>query len=232
MSLGSALLLTGLGCVGQGFEMPSSEKETLVDISHTLTLDSTTALGPHRLLSKVERSDLVGTQAESLELVFHDWENLRATWGRNGRPVRRTQIHEGRVFGGPVDSMRAFPDAGTHLGELRSTWDLYTRALEPFAERLDYQYVETVEIEGRTAWRYTLGLTPGTDPKRGLAPRSLSGHVTLDKATAVRLDVALEGTLWDPEVDSERRLSIAIHRDEIGVLSDLQGPAPSEVRLK
>lgn len=230
MSLGGSLLLSTLGCIGQGLELPASEKEELVEVSHTLTLDSTTQLGPHRLLARVERSDLVGSQAESLEFIFHDWENLRATWGRNGKPVRRTQFHEGSVYGGPVDSMRLFGDGGTHRGELRSTWDLYTRALEPFAERLVYTYDETVEIEGRTGWRYALSLAPADDPKRGLAPRSLSGHVTLDKSTAVRLDVDLKGVLWDPEVDAERTVQVRIQRTEIGVLGDLPGPAPSETR--
>lgn len=219
-----------LGCFGQGFELPANEKELLAETSHTLNLESLDALGPHRALIQATRSDAVGEQSEALELLWGGWDNFQATWARNGKPTRRTLVLGHQVWAGKLDSMRLFPDPALYVGELGSSWDAYTRVLAPFAERIVLDYQETVLVEGRTAWVYALSMAPGEDPKRGLVPKHLSGTVTLDQSTAVRLAAEIQGTLWDPQLDSDRLVTVTIARSEIGVPPDLAEPAPSTRR--
>ncbi|MFT5582994.1 MAG: hypothetical protein ACI9VR_000571 [Cognaticolwellia sp.] len=220
----------GLGCFGQGIELPANEKELLAETSHTLTLESLDSLGPHRALIQATRSDAIGEQSEGLELIWGGWDSFQATWARNGKPTRRTLVLGGQAWVGKLDSMKQWPDTSLYIGELGSSWDAYTRVLAPFAERFVLDYRETVEHEGRTAWVYQVSLAPGTDPKRGLAPKDLSGTVTLDKATAVRLKAEIQGRLWDPQLDCERLVTVNISRSEIGVPPDLAEPAPSAQR--
>ena len=228
--LGLGLGCFGLGCSGQGIELGANEKELLAEISHTLTLESLDALGPHRALIQATRSDTIGMQSEGLELIWGGWDKLQATWARNGKPTRRTLVLGDQVWAGKLDRLKQWPDSSLYTGELGSSWDAYTRVLAPFAERLVLDYQETVEHEGRSAWVYQVSLAPAADPKRGLVPKALSGTVTLDKSTAVRLHAELQGSLWDPQLDCERLVTVNISRSEIGVPPDLAAPAPSTQR--
>lgn len=230
LSFGGAWLGLGLGCFGQGLELPANEKELLAETSHTLTLQSLDALGPHRALIQATRSDAIGDQSEALELLWGGWDSFQATWARNGKPTRRTLVLYDQVWAGKLNRMKEWPDTSLYIGELGSSWDAYTRVLSPFAERIVLDYSETIEHEGRTAWVYQVSLAPGADPKRGLVPKSLSGTVTLDKATAVRLNTEIQGSLWDAQLDSERLVTVNISRSEIGVPPDLAPPAPSSQR--
>lgn len=219
-----------LGCFGQGLELPADEKELLAETSHTLTLASLDALGPHHAVIQATRSDALGEQSEGLDLQWGGFDTFQATWARNGSPTQRVQVDRGEVWAGKLDSMRQWPDPGLYVGQLGSSWDAYTRVLAPFAERMVLDYLETVEVEGRTAWVYELRLKEGPEPKRGLVPRELTGQVTLDKATAVRLHAEIQGVLWDPQLDSERRVGVSVQRSEIGTPVQLRAPAPSTQR--
>ena len=172
----------------------------------------------------------LAVEAASEAVVRGGWDNLQATWARNGKPTRRTLVLGSQVWAGKLDRLKQWPDASLYTGELGSSWDAYTRVLAPFAERLILTYQETVEHEGRSAWVYQASLAPAADPKRGLVPRALSGTVTLDKATAVRLHAEVQGSLWDPELDCERLVTVNISRSEIGIPPDLAAPAPSTQR--
>lgn len=228
--LSLAWLTLAMGCFGQGLELPANDKELLAETSHTLTLESLNALGPHRALIQATRSDAIGEQSEALELIWGGWDDFQATWARNGKPTRRSLVIGGEVWAGKLDSMKQWPDPALYVGELGSSWDAYTRVLAPFAERMVLDYQETVQHEGRSAWVYQVSLAPGADPKRGLVPKSLSGSVTLDQATAVRLKAEIQGILWDEQVASERTVTVNIARSEIGVPPDLAPPAPSSQR--
>lgn len=219
-----------LGCFGQGLELPANEKELLAETSHTLTLASLDALGPHHAVIQATRSDALGQQSEALDLQWGSFEAFQATWARNGKPTQRVLVDGGQVWAGKLDSMRQWPDPGLYVGQLGSSWDAYTRVLAPFAERMVLSYEETVQVEGRTAWVYSLSLAPGTDPKRGMVPKTLNGTVTLDQATAVRLSAEVQGVLWDPQLDSERLVGVSIQRSEIGTPVQLRAPAPSTQR--
>lgn len=218
------LTLFGAAC-----ERGPAPEELLVTASRRVTLGTLASIGPHRGVTTITRRyvDAPTSASETMELRWGDWDNLQLTRARDGKLRSELRIIEGVAWlaqGAGRFSRRS--DAEMFRVELRTTWSGWEQALAPFAGRVILEAPRDAVVEGRPATTYDLrmGSAEGA-AKKGTEPIELSGTVTLDQATAIRLLAQVEGRYRElGRVSRERVVELEITRGEFGSPPALETP--------
>jgi hypothetical protein len=219
------LLLPILGCSG---ELP--EEEQLAQASTTVTWDSAAALGPHRYEATVERREF-STTTEQLEVRWGDWDSFELVRRHDGRLSTRMVMIAGEAFKGTDKKLARVEDPDLVRHQVRTTWNVWSEALDPFRYAILLQHSGEGVVEGRPVETYTVTLDPtATTPPGRHQPVSLSGSIQLDGSTAVPLLARAEGVFTDTN-QVERGVSVRLSRSEIGVVPDIQ-KKPGKSRKK
>lgn len=226
------LALWALGCSGPSQEAPTM---TLERASEEVSFGTISSLGPHRLETSVIRRVLPASGAaeplsetdEQIILAWQDWDNFQYQRLRDGTLVTDNLVVKGNFWErGPSGRKVRGGDPEPVRADLRLAWDVWGASLAPFLDDLVYERVEEGIIEGRAARRFKLDLKPAPTPSRsGLRPVSLSGHVWLDQATAVRLLAEVQGR-WARSGDEGHVQEVVLYlvRSRIGEPQALRAP--------
>lgn len=209
-----SLLTILLACNGE----PPPE-EQLAAASTTVTWDSAASLGPHRYEAVVDRRTF-SESTELLELRWGDWDNFELSRRHDGRLAERMVMIDGRAWKGTT-KLNEVDDAELARHQVRTTWNVWSEALDPFRYVMRLDHSGEGVVEGRPVETYTLSIDPerSTPPGRH-QPVSLSGSVQLDGATAVPLLAQAEGIYAD-STGEERSVQVRVTRSEIGVVPDI-----------
>ena len=79
-------------------------------------------------------------------------------------------------------------DAEPHRVQLRSSWNTWEQYIGSYEDLLLWEFLGESEQEGRKVNRYNISLDPQkSPPKKNLSVKTLSGSVSIDQATAVRI---------------------------------------------
>ncbi len=211
----SSLLLL-LACSGE-----PPEEEQLAAASTTVTWDSAAALGPHLYEATVERRQF-STTTEALVVRWGDWDSFELARRHDGRLSTRMVMLDGEAFKGSGKELRAVEDPDLVRHQVRTTWNVWSEALDPFSYVIRLQHTGEGVVEGRPVQTYSVGLDPtATTPESKHQPVSLSGSVQLDGATAVPLLAQAEGVYLD-STGAERGVTVRVSRSEIGVVPEIR----------
>jgi len=210
-----------------------AEPDPLLVASESVTFESVTRLGPHRMESVLtwDRGEgRGGRTTEILELLWGDWDNFQVRRLRGDRLASEIRVVQGVAYSrSGKGRFREASDAELYRVQLAGTWSYWDRALEPFRGRLRSSYDQKEEMEGREARRFVIALTHSQEESRHThQPRTLVGQVLLDESTAVRLKARLEGTYLESG-DKERpvQVSLELQRADFGAFPDLAPPPRS-----
>ncbi|MCB9760439.1 MAG: hypothetical protein H6739_11425 [Alphaproteobacteria bacterium] len=213
-----------------GCDRGPSPEALLIEGSRTVTMDSAAMLGPHRYEATTVRqwADETRGSSETFELDWGDWDHFATRRLRDGRLRAELRVIDGVAYVRQGDRFTRYDDAELHRGELRSTWSTWEQAMAPFAARLQLTEPEDAVVEGRPATRYRVSLAEGDAPDGDQRPLSLSGTVTLDQATAVRLLAEIEGRYEEPggrrSPPREREVRFSMTRSGFGTPPTLETP--------
>jgi len=219
------MILILLACSGP-LEPP--EEEQLASISYQVNWESVSRLGPHRLEMTATLEDDIDLHTESFSVLWGSWDEFQVIRARNGRITQDL-----RVIGGTAwrsvdgESYRRHDDAEIYRADLSTTWNEWDRLLEPFLGGLQLEPDRETVVEGRPAQRYIVGLDPEYEAagRRADIPTSLSGHVTLDRATGVRLLGEVSGEyLQRGEADAPASVTVSLLRSGIGEMPEIPVP--------
>jgi len=225
-------LLGVFGLTACGGE-PGVEVDAFLEASESVTFDTVTELGPHRLESVLSWERGVrrgGVSTETLELLWGDWDNFQVRRIRDGRMASEVRVVRGVAYSRSGSGrFRKANDAELYRVQLAGTWSYWERALEPFMGRVEAVRGEDAVVEGRAAYRYSIGLgplVPEMERRRAHIPQALEGALVLDSALALRLSAELQGTYWESG-DEERPVDVrlTVQRSDLGGFPDLKVPS-------
>jgi len=235
-----ALIALLIGCRGCQEESP---EPSLAEVSEEIQFAAIDQLGPHHLLSTIERTDardgeLLSETTESVEIRWQDWDHFEIRRVVDGRLVSATRVSDGRawVLRGNDDLWRRRDDAEPYRVQLRQTWNTWDQALELFGERVVLTEAGEAVVESRPARKFAVSLSPplqvGPRRARRLAqdgqPVELGGWLWLDEATAVRLKAEVSGV--HEQGARRREVALNLTRGAIGQWQEVSPPSPDEVR--
>jgi len=227
-----AVSCSAVACAGDA--VPEAPPLTLAEASEQVTFASTEMLGPHRFLATSTRVESrydseLSRHEETIEVRWQDWDNFRYERSVDGRSVEAVVVSGGRGWTQRGRSWSSVADAELYRTQLRMTWNAWDQGTRSFGERLALSASEADTVEGRPARRYTVSLAeatvadaPGPRTQGKMDPRSLSGVLWVDEATAVRLMAQLDGVLSRDGYTQELRLQLA--RTEVGVTQEIEPP--------
>ena len=207
-----------------------SQEEKLAEASTKVIFASVEPLGSHIFRSKVRRKEFreekeVSSHDEIVEITWKDWDNFQYLRTIDTKEVSSLIVHDHipwlRSYQKP---WKKYEDAEPYRLQLRSAWNTWEQYLGTYEQQLSWRVLETTEREGRPVTRYEITLdTEKLSKKRNLNLSSLSGSVSVDTATAVRLYTELEMVLSSDNYKKE--ISIQLQRSNIG--QDLEIAPPS-----
>ena len=206
-----------------------SQNEQLAKASTEVIFASVEPLGTHRFQSRVRRKEIregkeVSSHDETVDINWQDWDNFQYTRTIDTKEVSSLIVHNHipwlRSYSKP---WKEYEDAEPYRLQLRSAWNTWEQYLGTYEEQLSWRVLEATEWEGRPATRYELTLdTNALSQQKNLSLSSLSGSVTVDKATAARLytevKMILSADTYTKEID------IQLKRTDIGTRIDIQIP--------
>ena len=209
-----------------------TEEEKLAEASNKVIFASTEALGAHKYESRVRRKELRDGIVESshdeiVEIYWNDWDNFSYSRTIDDKEVTAiiviNHIPWLKSYNKP---WKKEEDAEPYRLQLRGAWNTWEQYLGSYERKLSFTPLGTEEIEGRGITRYELSLDPSAvEPNRHLELSSLTGSVSLDQATAVRLytevQLLMDGTGFQKEID------IQIKRTNIGSPQEISPPENS-----
>ncbi|MCB9743802.1 MAG: hypothetical protein H6741_06565 [Alphaproteobacteria bacterium] len=222
--------------VSAGCERGPTEEELQIGASRQVTVDTLASIGPHQSVSTIRRryADSEDVTLESFELAWGDWDHYQARRLKDGRLRSELRVIDGEAWmGTSAGRFSHRGDAESFRVELRTTWSAWEQALAPFAGRVVLSDPQETVVEGRPAHRYQVSLAEAAEGgKKGTEPLSLSGQVTLDDASAIRLLAEVEGRYRElGRVSRERVVQLEITRSRFGEPPDIATPeAPRKRR--
>lgn len=210
-----------------------TEEEKLAKASTKVIFASTEALGSHRYESRVRRKELREGIAESshdeiVKIDWNDWDNF--SYSRTIDDKEVTSI----IVSNHIPWLKSYnkpwkedEDAEPYRLQLRSAWNTWEQYIGSYEDVLSWKSLGSEEIEGRRVTRYELSVDPTViPPARHLQLTSLSGSVSIDQATAVRLytemKLIMQGNGFQKEID------IQIKRLDIGRLQSITPPEANQ----
>lgn len=219
------------GCSGEQDVVPEL---TLAEASEQVTFASTEALGPHRYQALQERveyryGDERSRHAESLEVLWQDWDHFSYQHQVNGQTVESVRVYLGQCWLLRAGEWDAVDDAEPYRTQLRMSWNAWEQVITRFGDRVELTSEGIEPVEGRSAQRYAVSLMEpvaarGSGPRarNTLDPLELQGTLWLDEATAVHLTGRLRGVLGREGYTQEQTVQLA--RTEIGTLEKIEPP--------
>jgi len=206
------------------------EEEKLAEVSHQVNFESITRLGPHTL-ELTARHDRGGLErVEGFSMVWIGWDDFQVVRSREGRITQDHRVisgsaytsNDGQVFH-PQD------DAELYRADLATTWNEWDRQLEPVLGALVLTADQETVVEGRPSQRFIISMDPEFEPagRRAHVPTSLSGHLTVDEGTGVRLNGEVQATYnKNGDVDDPATITLDLLRGGIG--QDVSVDPPTE----
>ena len=207
-----------------------SKEEKLAKASTKVIFASIEPLGSHVFRSKVRRKEYRGEKElsshdEIVEIMWQDWDNFQYTRTIDTKEVSALIVHNHipwlRSYNKP---WKKYEDAEPYRVQMRSAWNTWEQYLGTYEEQLSWRILETTERDGRPVTRYEITLdTTKIAQKKNLNLSSLSGSVTVDTATAVRLYTELEMVLSSENYKKE--IDIQLQRSDIGNVLEITPPS-------
>lgn len=220
LTISTTVLATILSCSG---DEPPAEVQ-IADASAQVTWESTALLGPHRFESSVTRTEYGRDSVDAVEVKWADWESFEVIRRRNGELRSRVVMIDGAAWQGDADRMRRTENVQLYRRELATSWNLWEEALSPFLFVMQLEKTGETVVEGRPALVYAVSLDPTKEaPGSGHRPDALSGTVTVDEGTAVRLLGDVTGT-YTTKGGDQRKVVVKLQRSEIGTVPELREP--------
>lgn len=194
----------------------------IAEASGQVTWESTALLGPHHYTASVETVRYGQPSTQSIDVLWADWNNFQVERRRDGRLNSRVLLIDGQVWQGDDRRMQTSDNAELYRRELATTWNMFEEALRPFETVIVVEKTGETVVEGRPALTYAVSMSP---PGEGLTftPTVLSGTMTVDEGTAVRLLADVSGTVVDAK-GTPRITTIKLARSELGVVPELSAP--------
>jgi hypothetical protein len=232
-------VLVAVVCLTACSREPGSQLDEFLAASETVTFDTVTQLGPHRMESVLawdRGASRGGGSTETLELLWGDWDNFQVRRIRDSRLASEVRVVRGVAYRrSGKGRFRQASDAELYRVQLAGTWSYWERALEPFMGRVEASRGEDAVVEGRSARMYEVRLGPPATQNRARRvhePASLRGTLILDAALALRLSAELRGRYLesgDPERPVDVRLTVK--RSDFGGFPDLKPPSNARRRV-
>ncbi len=222
---------------------PSPEDE-LWEASKSIQFASQAALGPHHLQATVIEQWPAGNGRDdrhTLELSWGDWDHFELQRVRDGKVVQHVLVVDGTAWTDKGGGWRRRDDAELYRGELAQSWDLLSPFLNDYADHFVLEPLGDTVVEGRPAVRYGVRFqAPEVEEepeqehgkarrkkrkKRRYRPTALAGEVVLDGASAVRLQVSIEGVVETGGTELRSRTDqVRIVRSSFGTMPVLEPP--------
>ena len=200
------------------------EEVQIAEASHQVTWESAAMLGPHRYEASVARTEYGRESVEHMTVRWGDWDSFEVERRKDGALRARVLFIQGEAWQGDEDRMRRTDNVQLYRRELATSWNLWEDALSPYLYVLKMEKTGETVVEGRPALTYSVSMDSTDDlPGSGHTPLTLSGTVTVDEGTAVRLLADVEGT-YQTRSGDERKVVLKLQRSEIGVVPELQEP--------
>ena len=245
------LLLAGCDMFGGA---PPEHIPTLDEVSGQVQFESVERLGSHHFLATVYREEERGgvvssVSEETVEIKWQDWDHFEYRRLVNGRAKSEVRVVRGHAWvkkGSGKWSRK--DDAERYRVQLRGTWSAWDNALESFLDRLLLTEQEGGLVEGRPVRSFAVGLTSEVVERlaagenkvkvrdgmqrraREGGPVKLSGSVSLDEATAVRLAADVKGVYRRGEVI--KRVELKLTRGSIGEPQVIRKPTTSKKKSR
>ena len=217
-----------LSCVWVPEETPQAR---LAQASQKVIFASVEKLGVHRYIAQVRRKEyrgdtLVSSHDERVQIDWIDWDNFSYVREVDEREVMNLVVIDHQTWQLKTNGRwQQRPDAEPYRVQMRSSWNTWDQFVAPFEEALVWRDLGVSEEEGRMVQRYELDLTPQKLPqKRNLIPQSISGSVSIDQDTAVRIYAEVQ--LVSKHDDYTKEVSLKLRRQDIG--GDIQLAVPAQ----
>ena len=224
---------------------PTPEEE-LWEASKSIQFASQAALGPHKLEATVveqwPRND-GRDDRHTIELSWGHWDHWELRRIRDGKVVQHVLVVDGTAWTDKGGGFERRDDAELYRGELSQNWDVFSPFLHAYADHFDVEYLGETVVEGRPAFRYGLRYAePEPEPdeeeaekgkkkkrkqkkKQRYRPTALAGEVVLDGASAVRLQVSVEGIVETGTTTVRTRTDqLRVVRSQFGEFPELSPP--------
>ena len=226
---------------------PTPEEE-LWEASKSVQFASQANLGPHRLEATVVEqwpSNDGRDDRHTIELSWGHWDHWELRRIRDGKVVQHVLVVDGTAWTDKGGGFERRDDAELYRGELAQSWDIFSPFLHAYADHYTVEPLGETVVEGRPAVRYGFRYT---DPppeeeadddgekakgrkkrkqkkKQRYRPTALAGEVVVDGASAVRLQVSLEGIVeTGTETVRTRTDQLRIVRSQFGEIPELTAP--------
>ena len=197
------------------------EEVLIADASHKVTWDSAALLSPHRYEASAARTEHDVETVEAVAVKWGDWDSFEIIRRRDGATKSRVLFIDGKAWHGGDGRMRKTDETQLYRRELATTWNLYEEALSPFRYVMKLEKTGETVVEGRPALVYAVSMGSTEDlPGSGHVPVALSGTVTIDEGTAVRLLADITGS-FTTKSGSPRKVVLKLQRSEIGTVPEL-----------
>ena len=196
------------------------EEEKLATVSHQVTFESVTRLGPHRLDLTARHELQSGDRTEGFVIAWGGWDDFQVVRSRKGRVTQDTRVLSGKAYTS-TDGEIFHPqdDAELYRTDLATTWDEWDRQLEPVLAAMVLTADRETVVEGRPAQRYLVSMDPDfvATGRNADVPTSLSGHLTVDSGSGVRLVGEVHGEyLENGDPDKPSTVTLNLLRSGLG----------------
>lgn len=195
----------------------------IAEASGEVTWESTALLGPHHYTASVETTQFDRPSTQTVDVLWADWDNYEIERRRDGRLNSRVLLLDGQVWQGDDNRMRTSENVELYRRELATTWNVFEEALRPFADVVVLEKTSETVVEGRPALVYAVSMKADVPTQSKSVPTELSGTVTVDEGTAVRLLADVSGTVVDHKGNS-KITRVILTRSEIGQVPELVAP--------
>ncbi|MEC7988151.1 MAG: hypothetical protein VX278_23495 [Myxococcota bacterium] len=216
-----------LACVWVPEETP---EERLAQASQKVIFASVEKLGSHRYTAQVRRreyrgDELVSEHEERVQIDWIDWDNFSYMREVDDREVMNLVVIDHQTWQLKKNGVwEQRPDAEPYRVQMRSSWNTWDQFVGPFEKALVWKDLGESEQDGRKVQLYEVDVDPlKISQKRNLIPKSISGSVSIDQATAVR--VYAEVQLSSTHDDYTKDVRLQLRREDIGGDIKLQSPA-------
>lgn len=207
-----------LACV---WSPEKTEEERLAEASQDVIFASVEQLGVHRYQAQVRRKEFRGDlkiseHEEQVQIEWVDWDNFSYVREVDSKEVMNLVVVDHTAWQLRKNgSWAKRPDAEPYRVQMRSSWNTWEQVVAPFSEALLWRELGASTLEGREVQRYELSLdTQNIPQRRNLIPKSISGSVAIDQATAVRIYAEVQ--LVSEHDDYRKEVSIQLKRQDIG----------------
>jgi hypothetical protein len=210
-----------------------SEEEKLAEASTKVIFASVEPLGPHQYDARIRRKEIreeieVSSHDEFVHIDWQDWDNFQYNRTIDTKEVTALIVsnhipwlkYQSKKWKKQID-------AEPYRLQMRTAWNTWEQYLGSYEDRLLWTPLGNDTIEGRTVTRYELSLdTSKNTPNRNLNLQSISGSVSVDQATAVRLYAELTIVLVADTY--KKKIDMQLKRTMIGVAQEIISPEKKE----